>query len=56
MFEDVETLALDVLTFSAFLAESHLVAWRTENVLATIGIGMAALWGLKCCSEMVSAE
>lgn len=23
-----------------------LVAWRTRNVLATIGAGMAALWGL----------
>jgi branched-subunit amino acid transport protein len=24
-----------------------LVAWRTKNVLLTIGIGMAALWGLQ---------
>lgn len=24
-----------------------LVAWRTESVLATIGVGMAALWALQ---------
>ncbi|WP_323173625.1 AzlD domain-containing protein [Natrialba sp. PRR66] len=23
------------------------VAWRTENVLATIGVGMGVLWGLQ---------
>jgi branched-subunit amino acid transport protein len=24
-----------------------LIAWRTKNVLATIAVGMAALWGLQ---------
>lgn len=24
-----------------------LVAWRTENVLATIGVGMGVLWGVQ---------
>lgn len=27
------------------LALAAVVAWRTENILATIGVGMAALWG-----------
>ncbi|MDG5777492.1 AzlD domain-containing protein [Haloarculaceae archaeon H-GB2-1] len=28
-------------------AIAAVVAWRTENVLATIGVGMAALWTLQ---------
>jgi len=26
-----------------------LVAWRTQNIFLTIGIGMLALWGLQWC-------
>ena len=26
------------------------VAWRTKNVLATIGVGMAVLWGVQALS------
>lgn len=28
-------------------AVAALVAWRTERVLPTLGVGMAALWGLR---------
>jgi branched-subunit amino acid transport protein len=40
----VETLTNDRLVAGAVAAA---VAWRTENVFATIGIGMLALWTLR---------
>jgi branched-subunit amino acid transport protein len=38
------TLALDKLLAGGFAA---VVAWRTQNVLATMGAGMGALWAVR---------
>ena len=40
----VETLTNDRLVAGGVAAA---VAWRTENVFATIGVGMVALWTLR---------
>lgn len=40
------SLDLTTARFAAGLIAA-LVAWRTKNVLATIGVGMAALWILQ---------
>lgn len=44
---DTGTLALDRLLAGAFAAG---VAWRTENVFATMGVGMGVLWVVRFLS------